>query len=55
MAIYKYLNHLHHYNGTGVEEFDKLYEPGTKSAWSGIYRCKAGTPSFFIVLAQTPA
>jgi len=39
MALYRYNTYLHLYSGTGVEEFDKVYEPGTKSAWSGIYRC----------------
>ena len=41
MALYKYSTHLHEYSGVNVEEFDKVYEPGTKSSWSGIYRCTA--------------
>jgi len=39
MAIYKYDTHLHQYSGINNDEFDKLYEPGNKSSWSGIYRC----------------
>jgi hypothetical protein len=39
MAIYKYSTHLHQYSGQNEGEFDKIYEPGSRSAWSGIYRC----------------
>ena len=41
MVLYKYLIHLRQYSGTSHEEFDKVYEPGNKTSWSGIYRCVA--------------
>lgn len=41
MVLYKYSTHLYQYDGAGVEEFDKVYEPGVKTTWSGIYRCIA--------------
>lgn len=37
MALYEdstYLSRIQH------QEFDKLYRPGEKSSWSGIYRCE---------------
>lgn len=37
MALYKYDQLLHRIDH---EEFDKLYDPGEHSAWSGIYRCE---------------
>jgi hypothetical protein len=37
MAQYKYNTHFVQVQSA---EFDKLYEPGTKTAWSGIYRCQ---------------
>ena len=36
MALYKYSNVLAQMNS---DEFDKLYDPGTRGSWSGIYRC----------------
>jgi hypothetical protein len=36
MAAYKYSQFLSHWTS---DEFDQLYEPGMKAAWSGIYRC----------------
>jgi hypothetical protein len=38
MALYKYSTHLQRSN---QEEFDRVYEPGNRSSWSGIYRCVA--------------
>jgi hypothetical protein len=37
MALYKYPQVLRQWDHA---EFDKLYEPGTIAAWSGIYRCQ---------------
>jgi hypothetical protein len=37
MAWYKYSNTIDQKN---MDEFDKIYSPGTLSAWSGIYRCQ---------------
>ena len=37
MALYKYAQVMSPMNNV---EFDKLYEPGTRTAWSGIYRCE---------------
>jgi hypothetical protein len=36
MALYKDLQFLRQWDST---EFDKLYPPGSVTAWSGIYRC----------------
>ena len=36
MAGYKYPQFLSKWDS---EEFDKIYSPGMKIAWSGIYRC----------------
>jgi hypothetical protein len=36
MALYKYGTHLYQSNNA---EFDKDYEPGSTTSWSGIYRC----------------
>jgi len=37
MALYKYGNYLQH---VSIDEFDKLYSPGDRTGWSGIYRCE---------------
>ena len=37
MAWYKYATHLEQKN---LDEFDKIYEPGSTAPWSGIYRCE---------------
>jgi hypothetical protein len=37
VALYKYQSLFAHFDNA---EFDKLYEPGMFSAWSGIYRCE---------------
>jgi len=37
MAQYKYTDHLFKVDN---EEFDKIYKPGERTAWSGIYRCQ---------------
>ena len=37
MAMYKYSVNLTQFNH---EEFDKIFPPGAKVAWSGIYRCQ---------------
>ena len=37
MALYKYAAFLTQMQS---EEFDKVYEPGSRGAWSGIYRCE---------------
>jgi hypothetical protein len=36
MAQYQYNTHLYHVTHS---EFDKIYSPGERVAWSGIYRC----------------
>jgi len=36
MAYYKYSQILTQWDH---DQFDKLYEPGTTAAWSGIYQC----------------
>lgn len=38
MALYKYSTAL---STSTNDEFDKLYDPGTRCPWSGIYRCYA--------------
>jgi hypothetical protein len=37
MALYKYQDFLVYFN---LDEFDKVYSPGTTGTWSGIYRCE---------------
>lgn len=37
MALYKYSQILRQFDNA---EFDKTYEPGERTAWSGIYRCE---------------
>lgn len=36
MALCKYSTNPHQ---SSSDEFDKTYEPGNRSSWSGIYRC----------------
>lgn len=36
MVLYKYSNHLHE---AASDEFDKIFDPGDRVGWSGIYRC----------------
>lgn len=38
MALYLYPQFVHQANPH--DEFKKLYSPGTRTAWSGIYRCE---------------
>jgi len=37
MALYKYSQILRQVDNP---QFDKIYEPGEKTPWSGIYRCE---------------
>jgi hypothetical protein len=37
MAIYQYVTHFVQMTNA---EFDKVYEPGSTTPWSGIYRCQ---------------
>jgi hypothetical protein len=38
MALYLYSEYVR--KAQPNKEFDKLYEPGQTTAWSGIYRCQ---------------
>jgi len=37
MSQYKYFDHLFK---VANDQFDKIYSPGERVAWSGIYRCQ---------------